>query len=497
MQGLKNRIIRTALATRARAFDRMRRDAAELQRRTFAELAFRGERTAFGHDHGLRAGMTYERFAEAVPVRDYDAFRPYVERMLAGERNVAAEGCARMFARSSGTTSDRSKYIPVTAEALWRNHLRGMRDVAAMYASEHPATRIFEGRALTLGGSCRTEHGALVGDLSAIVISCLPQTAGWLRLPDVRTALTEDFEAKAAAICRECTRRNVTSLAGVPSWNLALLRRILDYTGCDNLLEVWPHLEMFAHGGMGFAPYRAAFAEILPSEDFRYMETYNASEGFFAMADDLSRDDMMLMTDYGTFYEFRDGAATVPLEGVRSGGRYAMVITSCNGLWRYELGDVVEFTSTDPYRIRLVGRTRQFINVFGEELMADNAERALAEACRATGAVAAEYTAAPVYMTLHERGAHEWAVEFLHEPADTATFVATLDDALRRLNSDYDAKRRTTLAPPLVRALPRGTFERWLRRRGKNKVPHLCNDRRVMDEITETDAVVAEPAVEA
>ena len=276
----------------------------------------------------------------------------------------------------------------------------------------------------------------------------------------------------------------MTSFAGVPSWNLVMMRRVLEYTGKKNLLEVWPELELFAHGGVGFAPYRKAFEELLPRDDFAYMETYNASEGFFAMADDPQRDDMMLMTDYGTYYEFRRGEEICPLDGVRAGECYAMIITSCNGLWRYEIGDVVEFTSIDPYRIRLVGRTRQYINAFGEELMADNAERALLSACEATGAVVDEYTAAPVYMTLSERGAHEWAVEFSRRPEDMNRFTAALDSELRRLNSDYDAKRNTALGEPIVRPLPAGTFVGWMHRHGKNKVPHLRNDRQVVEQLT-------------
>ena len=482
----RSNIIRSVAGRRARAFERMRRDAVALQQSTLRQLLAEGEQTSFGRDHGVRRRMSGEEFARAVPVRDYDRMRPYIARMLAGERSVLWPGRASSFARSSGTTSDRSKYIPVTQASIRRAHGRGMADVAAMYAVTHPRSRLFEGKTLTLGGSCRhDECGSLVGDLSAVLIRRMAAFGGWFRLPRVRTALIENFDSKVEAICRECTRQRVTSFAGVPSWNLVLMRRVLEYTGKSNLLEVWPELELFVHGGVGFAPYRRAFEELLPSSGFAYMETYNASEGFFAMADDLQRDDMMLMTDYGTYYEFRRGSEVCPLEGVRTGERYAMIITSCNGLWRYELGDVVEFTSTDPYRIRLVGRTRQFINAFGEELMADTAERALAAACEATGAVVGEYTVAPRYMTLRERGAHEWAVEFCRRPADMGHFVSRLDAELRRMNSDYDAKRNTTLTEPVVREVASGTFVGWMRLHGKNKVPHLRNDRSVIEQIQE------------
>ena len=467
----------------------MSRQAVALQYATLRRLLAKGERTAFGRDHRLTATMDAARFAAAVPVRTYDQMRSYIGRMMEGEVSVTWPGVTRSFARSSGTTSDRSKYIPVTWESIFRNHARGMADVAAMYALTHPRSRLFEGKTLTMGGSCRREAGgALVGDLSALLIEHLTLFGGWFRLPRTATAIIEDFDDKTAAICRECTRQRVTSFAGVPSWNLLLMRRVLEYTGKSNLLEVWPDLELFAHGGVGFAPYRRTFEELLPRDDFSYMETYNASEGFFALADDLRRDDMMLMTDYGTYYEFRSAEGEVyPLEGVRTGERYAMIITSCNGLWRYEIGDMVEFTSTDPYRIRLAGRTRQFINAFGEELMADTAERALLAACRATGAVVEEYTAAPLYMSLDRRGAHEWAVEFSRWPDDTTHFAEVLDSELRRMNSDYDAKRRTTLAPPVVHVLAAGTFVGWMRRSGKNKVPRLRNDRQVMEQIQNID----------
>ena len=455
-----------------------------MQQTTLRRLLAEGAGTAFGRDHRLTASMSGEAFARAVPVRSYDRLRPYVDRALAGERGVLWPGRTCCFARSSGTTSDRSKYIPVTRASLLRTHARGMADVAAMYALLHPRSRLFEGKALTLGGSCRRRaNGTLVGDLSAVLIGRLSAFGGWFRLPRVATALIEDFDAKTEAICRECTGQHITSFAGVPSWNLALMRRVLEYTGKSNLLEVWPDLELFVHGGVGFAPYRRAFGELLPRADFAYMETYNASEGFFAMADDPCRDDMLLMTDYGTYYEFRRGDDVCPLEGVRTGERYAMIITSCNGLWRYEIGDVVEFTSTSPWRIRIAGRTRQYINAFGEELMADNAERALAAACVATDAVVEEYTAAPVYMSLRERGAHEWAVEFRRRPCDAVRFAEVLDSELRRLNSDYDAKRATTLGFPIVHELPSGTFMSWLIRSGKGKVPHLRNDRTVMDQL--------------
>ena len=480
---LRNLLMRAWFSQRERAIDRFRRYPAETQRRMLQRLVRRGCDTAFGRRYGLRHVRTPEEFAAAVDRFDYDSFKPWIARMMAGERDVAAPGRVTLFARSSGTTSDRSKYIPVTREALWRNHTQGMRDVATVYAAAFPRSRVFEGKTLTLGGSCTVENGCTVGDLSALLIRETGFWSGWFRTPAAATAVIPDFDAKVDAICRECVGEPIAAFAGVPSWNLALMRRVLEFTGRKNLLEVWPRLELFAHGGVEFGPYRRWFEELIPSEGMHYMETYNASEGFFALADDLRRDDMLLMLDYGPYYEFRDGETVVPLEGVVCGRSYAMLVTSNNGLWRYELGDRVTFTSTNPYRIRFAGRTKQYINVFGEELIAENAERALAAASAATGAAVGEYTVAPCYMSLRERGAHEWIVEFERAPVDCEAFAGELDRCLRALNSDYDAKRQTTLERLRLKVLPRGTMLGWMRARGKNKVPRLANDRRIAEEI--------------
>ena len=451
--------------------------------RMFRRLLRRGSITEFGERYNLRHIRSVEQFQTLVATSDYENFKPYIKQMRQGVWNVTWPGRVSLFARSSGTTSDRSKYIPVTRESLWCNHTLGMRDVATVYAANYPRSRVLEGKTLTLGGSCVAEGRNLVGDLSALLIHETTFWSGWFRAPSIETAILADFDAKCEAICRQCTGEHITAFAGVPSWNLALMRRVLEYTGRQNLLEVWPDLELFAHGGVEFTPYRRSFEELIPSDGMHYMETYNASEGFFALADDPSRDDMLLMLDYGTFYEFRCGEEIVPLEGVECGKVYALLISSNNGLWRYEIGDTVEFTSTNPYRIRFAGRTRQYINVFGEELIVDNAERALAEACRQTGAVVSEYTVSPCYMSLRERGAHEWIVEFDREPDSREHFAGVLDEALRAVNSDYDAKRRTTLERQHLLVMPRGGFLAWMRVRGKNKVPRLMNDRRVADDV--------------
>ena len=479
----KSTILRTFFSLRSRSVERFRRHPAQTQRKQLERLLRENAQTEFGRRYDFATIRTPEEFARRVDRFDYGSFKYYIDRMMSGRADVAAPGRVRWFARSSGTTSERSKFLPVTDVSLWRCHTRGLRDVATFYVGQYPATRVFEGKTLTLGGSCSKQHGIVTGDLSALLVERTPFWSGWFRTPRRETALLQDFEQKVERICRECSGERVTAFAGVPSWNLALLRRMVEFTGRRNLCEVWPRLELFVHGGVGFEPYRAAFRELIPSEEMHYMETYNASEGFFAIADDISRDDMLLMLDYGNFFEFRSGDTVVPLEGVECGKVYAMLITSNNGLWRYEIGDTVEFTSTNPYRIRFAGRTRQYINVFGEELIVDNADRALLAACNETGAVVGEYTVAPCYMSLRERGAHEWILEFEREPDSRGHFAEALDRELRAVNSDYDAKRRTTLERQRLTVVGHGRFLAWMRARGKNKVPRLVNDRRVADEI--------------
>jgi hypothetical protein len=467
-------------------------------------LLGKGACTSFGRDHGLCgpgdhvSSASLAEFQRRVPIRDYEEFFPYIERARLGERSVLWPGETRWFARSSGTTGSKSKYIPVTADSLAQSHMQGPRDCIAFNVERHPDTGVYGGKTLTLGGSRRIEREgehAMTGDLSAILIENVPAAANPWRTPRKETALLADFEQKVERICRECSREDVRSLAGVPSWNLVMLRRMLEYTGKSNLLEVWPRLELFIHGGVNFAPYRSVYSQLIPSTEMHYLETYNASEGFFGISDDFS-EDMLLMLDYGIFYEFLplaqldDPSAAVPIEGVRTGVNYAMIITSSSGLWRYMIGDTVKFTSTDPYRIRISGRTRQYINAFGEEIIVDNAERAVWVACRKTGAEVAEYTAAPVYMELDSKGAHQWVVEFSHSPeGGVAAFAEALDKALMEVNSDYEAKRwrDTTLLPPVVSAVPLGTFMRWMAARdktgGQNKVPRLANTREFVDEI--------------
>ncbi len=477
---LKRSIIKPFVMHRCEAIDRFRRHPLEVQREVFGALMTIGAKTKYGAQHGVSAALTPEEFAQRIPLSDYDSFAELIERMKNGERDVAAQGRIEMFARSSGTTSSRSKYIPVSASGLRNNHMRGMHDVAAIYNELYPTSRVLDGKVLTLGGSCQREAHYLVGDLSGLLVKQFTVGSGWFRMPRMATALLSNFDEKCERICRECTRENITSFAGVPSWNLALMSRVLEYTGKSTLREVWPNMELFIHGGVEMTPYRQAYSNI-DGGGVRYMETYNASEGFFAIADDLSRDDMLLMLDYETYFEFRVGDEIIPLEGVEVGVVYALIITSSNGLWRYEIGDTIEFSSIDPYRIRFAGRTRQYINAFGEEVIVENSDKAVVAACTACDAVLSDYMVAPRFMDVGQRGCHQWLVEFIRPPHDLERFVEVLDTELRRINSDYEAKRQSTLSQPDVQLLQRGTFLRWMRENKKNKLPRLSNDRKVME----------------
>ena len=493
---LISRAVKIIFAPRRRAIDRFRFHPAEVQADQFRWLLGQATPTAFGRDHGFAAIRSVEQFQRQVPVYEYETIKPYINRARQGEQSVLWPGRVRWFARSSGTTNDVSKYIPVTHDGLKQCHMRGPMDIVSLTVTLYPDTKAYDGKTLTLGGSHRLDplgKYAHSGDLSSILIENTPAFGLHMRVPRVETALIPDFEKKVEQIARETVRQRVTAFAGVPSWNLVMLHKILEMTGKSNLLEIWPELSIFIHGGMSFAPYRAEYERIIPSPQMKYLETYNASEGFFALQDDPATTDMLLMLDYGTFYEFlpvdslADPSKAIPLEEVRTGVNYAMIVSTCNGLWRYLIGDTVEFTSTAPYKLRITGRTRLYINAFGEEVIIDNAERAMQAAAAATGAVVQDYTAGPVYMQENGKGSHEWLIEFSQPPADLARFTELLDATLQQVNSDYAAKRfrDTTLYSPVVRALPPGTFYRWMESRGKlggqNKVPRLSNDRKYLD----------------
>lgn len=492
-----NPLISLVYTSRLRAIDHFRRHAAEVQHQQFRKLIEPGSHTEYLARYGVDSASSLEQFQANVPIVDYDALQHDIERVRAGETDLLWPGRTSWFARSSGTTADRSKYIPVTDSSLADCHYRGGYDVIALFADNYPKSAAFTGKTLTLGGSHQIDtmsQSSQSGDLSAILIHRAPSWATLRREPSMEVALISDFEAKVEAICASCTKKNVTSFAGVPSWNLVMMNRILEYTGVDNLHQVWPRMSLFIHGGVSFTPYREQYERLFPSDRMAYMETYNASEGFFAMQDDPHSNDMLLMLDYGVFYEFiptrhlDDPTKAVPIEGVTTGVNYAMIITTNSGLWRYMIGDTVEFTSLSPYKIRITGRTKSYINAFGEEIIVDNAEAALRAATSATASKIAEYTAAPIYMDKGGKGSHQWVIEFEDEPSDIQLFAKVLDQALCNVNSDYAAKRDrdTTLTPPVVVVAPRGSFYRWMESRGKlggqNKVPRLSNTRTLIED---------------
>src|ERR1700761_385309 len=471
----------------------------EVQEEWFEQLISGAEQTEWGRKYQYKSINTLTQFKERVPIQNYDTLKPYIERMLCGEQNVLWPSEIRCFAKSSGTTSDRSKFIPVSEESLEECHMKGGKDMLSMYFNNRPNARIFTGKSLTLGGSNQINQlnpDASFGDLSAVIMKTLPLWAEFYRTPHLDIALIENFEEKIEKMAQAVKDVNVTSISGVPTWNILLFKRILEITGKNNLLEVWPNLELYFHGAVNFTPYREQFKQLIPKEDMHYLETYNASEGFFGIQDLEEHGDLLLMLDYGIFYEFLplehindDNPETLTLDEVELNKNYALIISTNAGLWRYMIGDTIRFTSLAPFRIQITGRTKHFINAFGEELIIDNAERALAEACAQTGAIIRDYTAAPVYFDGENNGAHEWIIEFEQKPAEFERFTDLLDETLRRINSDYDAKRFKDMAlrKPIVRMAPTGTFFNWMKEKGKlggqHKVPRLANDREYIDGI--------------
>ncbi len=473
----------------------------EVQREVLFELLQTASNTEFGLKYNFRNITSEKEFQERVPIQSYDQLKPFVERMMQGEKNLLWPGETRWFAKSSGTTNEKSKYIPVSKDSLEDVHIRGGRDVLALYLKNNPDSGVLSGKALTLGGSHRVNNynnNSYYGDLSAIIIENIPFWTEFYRTPSTEISLIEEFEEKIEKIIQHSLDENVTSFAGVPSWYLVLLKRVLEVTGKSNILEVWPNLEVFTHGGVKFEPYREQYEKLIPSPNMHYVETYNASEGFFGIQDEPDQKDMLLMLDYGIYYEFipmdefrGDNLNAVSLEEVEIGRNYAMVISTNGGLWRYLIGDTVRFTQKYPFKFVITGRTRHFINAFGEEVIIDNAEKAFSIACERTGAIISEYTGGPIYMKEHNRGAHEWLIEFEKAPDDMDHFISIFDGALKTINSDYEAKRHKSLSlerPHFVVAKP-GLFYEWMKRRGKvggqNKIPRLANDREYLDPLLE------------
>lgn len=470
------------------------------QRQQWRALVAAGRNTAWGRAHQLDQVRTPADFAASMPISEYDNLKPFIQRMMHGERNVLWPGTVQWFSKSSGTTNDKSKFIPVSAQNLRQGHLRGTWDTMTFYYHQRPQARQFADKTMLMGGSWSTFApfpATRIGDVSAIMIQQMPWVARPFFIPDLPTALLPDWEEKLERLAQIGAReRQVVMISGVPTWTVVLLRRILELTGAKHLLEVWPHFQLYTHGGVSFKPYQQQFRDFFPTPEIDYQEIYNASEGFFAVQDDLEQDGLLLLLNNGIYFEFipmaewsKPTMRAEPLEAVEVGKNYAVVITTNSGLWRYCLGDTVQFTSTAPYRIKVTGRTKQFVNAFGEELMVDNADMALAKTCHQLGARVREYTVAPIYFDGANRGGHEWLIEFEQEPQDLSKFSLLLDENLQKINSDYEAKRHRNLAmlPLQIHVAPPGTFYNWMRARGKfggqHKVPRLSNHRDTFEDV--------------
>ena len=498
------RLIRPYFAPRYRTIERYATEAESLQMGVLRRLLALAADTEWGHQHHFRDIQSYEQFAAFCPVTNYEDLKADIDRMRHGERDILWPGRVQWYAKSSGTTSDKSKFIPVSPQGLKDTHYAGGNDAVVLYLHNHPESRIFDGRALILGGSHAPNYNlkhSLVGDLSAILIENINPLVNLIRIPKKETALLSDFEQKRDRIAREALHANVSNLSGVPSWMLSVLTRVMELSGKQYLNEVWPNLEVFFHGGVAFTPYREQYKHLLPTEKMHYMETYNASEGFFGLQSDPADPAMLLMIDYGIFFEFipmdeleKEQPTVLPLWGVQPGKNYAMVITTSSGLWRYMIGDTIRFTSVNPYKFIITGRTKFFINAFGEELIVDNAEKGLAEACRQTGAIVSEYTAAPVFMDEHGKCRHQWLIEFSRPPADVEAFADVLDSALQQVNSDYEAKRYKDITLQRLQLVTarQGLFNDWLKSQGKlggqHKVPRLSNTRQYIEQMLQLNA---------
>ena len=485
--------------SRLKSIARFEQKPDTVQKEQLTQLIKTAKNTEWGKKYDFASIRSYSDFASRVPIQDYENVKPYIQRMMQGESNILWPEKVRWFAQSSGTTNDKSKYIPVSPTCLQKCHYRGGMDTVATYLNNTPNSKFFHGKGLILGGSHKpvphNEH-AMKGDLSAILIENINPIANLFRTPGKDIILMDEWEAKLEAIYKKTYKQNITNLSGVPSWFLVLIKKVLEKTGKQYLTEVWPNLEVFFHGGVSFTPYCEQYKALIPSDKMQYMETYNASEGFFSLQNDLDDPAMLLLLDYGVFFEFipieeieSDSPSIYPLEEVELNRNYALVMSSTNGLWRYKIGDTVKFTSKHPFKILVTGRTRHFINAFGEELMIDNAEKALQKACEETDSKVLEYTVAPVYMSAEMKGKHQWLIEFEKAPESKKTFALALDNTLKQLNSDYEAKRykNMTLEMPEITIASSGLFYKWLESKGKlggqHKIPRLNNTRDIIEEI--------------
>jgi hypothetical protein len=474
----------------------------EIQRAVFSNLLNAGRNTSFGRQHDLNSVKNLRDFQRRVPIRSYDEIKPWIDRARDGESDVLWPGTTKWFAKSSGTTAERSKFLPVTRSALYGCHFKGGQDLLALFSDQRRQSKLYGGKHLVLGGSSSlTEMGGLgyTGDLSAIIVENLPFWVESRRTPHREIALMAEWEQKVDAMARATIKEDVRILTGIPSWMLVIVKRVLELSGASTLGEVWPNLQLFMHGGVSFSPYRSEFESLIGSTKypFDYLETHNASEGLFGLQDRLGENDLLLMLDYGIYFEFvpmsewgSQNPVSLELRELEVGAEYALVITTSAGLWRYALGDVVRVTELHPFRMQVSGRVNAYLNAFGEELMGHQAEKAMAEACTLTGAMVRDYTAAPVYMRSNRTGGHEWLIEFVKNPQTSMLeFMAFLDASLIRQNSDYAAKRTGGLAieHPVGRVLEPGTFDAWLKSQGKlggqHKIPRLSNERQLVEQI--------------
>ena len=492
-------IVRNAFLSRQKELERHDNEAEELQAGVLKYLLANGRHTAYGRQHGMGGMKGYEDFAAGVPLNTYEELKAGIDRMRHGEANVLWPGVVKWYAKSSGTTNDKSKFIPVSHDGLKNLHYKGGTEAVALDRRNNPKGRMFDGKGLILGGSHSPNYNlrnSIVGDLSAILIENINPLANLVRVPKKQTALLSDFEVKRDRIAHETLHKNITNLSGVPSWMLSVLTRVMELSGKQHLQEVWPNIEVLFHGGVAFTPYRKQYEQLITTPHMHYMETYNASEGFFGLQSDPTDPSMLLMLDYGVFYEFipmdefdNPHPTVVPLTGVQVGVNYAMVITTSCGLWRYIIGDTVKFTSTNPYKFVITGRTKSFINAFGEELIVDNAEQGLAYACQKTGAEVLEYSAAPVFMDGNAKCRHQWLIEFSRQPDNLQAFAQALDSKLQQLNSDYEAKRYKDITWQHLEVIQAraGLCNDWLKSRGKlggqHKVPRLSNSRTTMEQL--------------
>lgn len=496
-----NTILTWIIKKRITQMEHFMKNPHEVQSDMLKKLLSAARNTEIGKKYRFDEIASYDQFRNRIPTNTYEQLFPLIERTMRGEQNLLWPSEIKWFAKSSGTTNARSKFIPVSEEALEDCHFKGGKDLLSIYVNHYPETKVFAGKSLAVGGSIYNNEydpsaSSFYGDVSAVIMQNLPPWAQFIRTPSLDVALMSDWEEKIEKLAREALKSDVTNIAGVPTWTVLLLQKILDLERKDNVLEVWPNLEVFFHGAVSFKPYRTLFKSLIPFDRMVYWETYNASEGFFGIQDQPDSEELLLMLDYGVFYEFipmedldSDSPKAISLADVQVGKNYAMIITTNGGLWRYNIGDTVKFTNTNPYRFKISGRTKHFINAFGEEVIVENAETAIAKACELTGAVIDNFTAAPVYLKKRQRGGHEWIIEFKVKPISEQDFALALDDALRKINSDYDAKRSSDIAlvAPKIHPVAEGTFYAWMKKRGKlggqNKVPRLSNTREYVDDI--------------